>query len=232
MDYDDTPRRGDNGIISIVASTESGGARGFTYNVTTGVLSLIDKSGDVLDSVDLPLELLVESGGYNSSTKKLELVLANGGKIEIPVQDLIDEYNADGTTITIGANNTFSIAQAVMTRISNAETKASSNESAITNITNGTTKVKQAESSDKLSSLKKINIVGDGSGMLETDFSSDSNIYLNLNNSGVAPGTYSVVKVNAKGVVTSGGQVIEVGDTDQTTPSENLVVGGLFFKKI
>ena len=224
----------ENGIITIVASTEGGGgtATGLEYNATTGVISLIDKDGNTLDSVDLPLELLVESGSYNSSTKKLELVLANGGKIEIPVQDLIDEYNADGTTITMGANNTFSIAQAVMTRISNAENKASSNESAITNITNGTTKVKKAESADKLSGNKTLTISGDASGSVETDFSTSTTLNIELTKTGVDAGTYSVVNVDDKGRVLAGGQVLEVGIDGQTTPSESLVVGGLFFKKI
>ena len=53
-----------------------------------------------------------------------------------------------------------------------------------------------------------------------------------LADSGVTAGTYSAVQVNAKGIVTGGGQLIEVGTTGQTTPSANLAVGGLFFKKI
>lgn len=53
-----------------------------------------------------------------------------------------------------------------------------------------------------------------------------------LANSGVTAGTYSAVKVNAKGLVTEGGQFIEIGTAGQTTPSENLVVGGLFLMEI
>ena len=50
-----------------------------------------------------------------------------------------------------------------------------------------------------------------------------------LPNSGVPQGTYSVVTVNTKGVVTGGAQVIEVG---ATAPSASLAVGGIFFKEI
>lgn len=53
-----------------------------------------------------------------------------------------------------------------------------------------------------------------------------------LANSGITAGTYSAVQVNAKGLATSGGQIIEVGATSQATPSSDLVVGGIFFKEV
>lgn len=50
----------------------------------------------------------------------------------------------------------------------------------------------------------------------------------------VDAGGYSVVSVNAKGIVTAGGQIIEFGreigaDPD---PAVNLAVGGLFFRRL
>ncbi len=53
-----------------------------------------------------------------------------------------------------------------------------------------------------------------------------------LANSGVTAGTYSAVTVNAKGLVTAGAQMIEVGSTGQTAPSTTLAVGGIFFQEI
>lgn len=53
-----------------------------------------------------------------------------------------------------------------------------------------------------------------------------------LADSGVTAGTYSAVKVNAKGIVTEGANYIEYGTSSNNTPSENLVVGGLFFSFI
>lgn len=53
-----------------------------------------------------------------------------------------------------------------------------------------------------------------------------------LPNSGVTAGAYSVVSVNTKGIVTGGGQLVEVGTTGQETPSSSLAVGGLFFREI
>lgn len=51
-------------------------------------------------------------------------------------------------------------------------------------------------------------------------------------NNAITPGTYSVVSYDAKGLVTAGGNVLEIGATSQTTPSASLVVGGIFFKEI
>lgn len=48
----------------------------------------------------------------------------------------------------------------------------------------------------------------------------------------VASGTYSAVSVNAKGVVTAGGQIVEFGTVVNADPSEALAVGGLFFRKL
>ena len=54
-------------------------------------------------------------------------------------------------------------------------------------------------------------------------------ITMALPNTGVTAGTYSAVSVDAKGRVTAGSQIIEWGTSDQTVPSNNLAVGGLFF---
>jgi hypothetical protein len=54
-----------------------------------------------------------------------------------------------------------------------------------------------------------------------------------LPDSGVNAGTYSVVTVNSKGIVTAGAQFIEVGaNTSVTAPSVALAVGGLFFQEV
>jgi hypothetical protein len=55
-----------------------------------------------------------------------------------------------------------------------------------------------------------------------------------LPNSGVPSGVYSAVEVNEKGIVTGGGQFIEIGTNGQTAPNPafGLVDGGLFFMEI
>ena len=116
--------------------------------------------------------------------------------------------------------------------------KANYNASAITNITNGTTKVNSATNADKATSAGKlttavdISISGDASGTVSFDGSKDVDIAVSLKNSVVTAGTYSVVSVNAKGLVTGGAQMIEVGGTGVTSPSSSLAVGGLFFKEL
>lgn len=53
---------------------------------------------------------------------------------------------------------------------------------------------------------------------------------LSLRSTGVTAGAYSAVTVDTKGRVTAGGKSIEWGTTGQTAPSDDLMVGGLFFE--
>lgn len=90
--------------------------------------------------------------------------------------------------------------------------------------------IKTAEAADKLSTARKISISGDITGETTFDGSKDSNIVALLSKTGVAAGVYSAVEVDEKGRVTGGSQAFEVGTAGQTTPSQNLAIGGLFFK--
>jgi hypothetical protein len=83
-----------------------------------------------------------------------------------------------------------------------------------------------ATSADKFSSQKTLTVSGDATGSVSTDFSTNPTLSLTLKNSGVTAGTYSVVAVNAKGIVTAGNQLIEVG----SAASNSLAVGGLLFE--
>ena len=53
---------------------------------------------------------------------------------------------------------------------------------------------------------------------------------VHLSKTGVTAGQYSAVNVDAKGRVTAGGKSIEWGTSEQTTPSNDLMVGGLFME--
>lgn len=99
----------------------------------------------------------------------------------------------------------------------------------VADLKDGTTKAKKAETADKLANARKISFSGDVTGETTFDGSADKSIPTTLANSGVAPGTYSVTTVDAKGRVTAGAQLVEWGTSGQTSPSSNLAVGGLFF---
>lgn len=73
-----------------------------------------------------------------------------------------------------------------------------------------------------LTGNQTITLSGDVSG------SGATSISVTLANSGVTAGTYSAVQVNTKGIVTSGGQVLEVIEHG-ATPS--VVTGGWYFEK-
>lgn len=79
----------------------------------------------------------------------------------------------------------------------------------------------------------------DGSGaktvtLNTSDFTSSGgdNCSVALKNTGVNAGQYSAVNVDSKGRVTAGGKSIEWGTSGQTTPSGDLMIGGLFMELI
>lgn len=63
-----------------------------------------------------------------------------------------------------------------------------------------------------------------------TRATSTSPMDIDLRNTGVTAGSYSAVTVDAKGRVTAGGKSVEFGTSGQTAPSDDLMVGGLFFQ--
>lgn len=86
-----------------------------SYNASNGVLTFTKKDNSTIQ-IDLPLELLIKSGHYDSSTENLVLVLANNDKINIPVSELVNEYYADGTTLelkTVNGKLTFNVKNGV-----------------------------------------------------------------------------------------------------------------------
>lgn len=89
-----------------------------SYNASNGILSFTRKNGKII-TVDLPLELIVSSGHYDSTTKSIILVLANNDEITIPVSDLVNEYYADNTTLelkTVNGKLTFNVKDGVFVK--------------------------------------------------------------------------------------------------------------------
>lgn len=131
--------------------------------------------------------------------------------------------------------------------INEVRSTASTNASNITKITNGTTvvakatnatnaanadKATQADYASELETPRKISVSGAVTGNATFDGGSDVTISTTLANSGITAGTYSAITVNAKGIATSGGQFIEIGESTSDVPSSSLAIGGLFFKRL
>lgn len=63
-----------------------------SYDPKTGVLSLIPMTGNQdAKTIDLPLELTVERGYYDSETGEAVIVLTSGDEVRIPVSDLLTD---------------------------------------------------------------------------------------------------------------------------------------------
>lgn len=125
------------------------------------------------------------------------------------------EYVSDGTKwVELGDESSFILKTTYESHLQTQLEKDNAQEKEIADI--------KADYVSK-NNLKTINgesIVGSG------------DIKTKLEDSGVVAGTYSVVEVNSKGIVTSGAYLIEVGVVNQVTPSDNLAVGGIFFQEI
>lgn len=123
-----------------------------------------------------------------------------------------------------------------------ALSKANANTTEISNLKNGTTKVKKAETADKVANKLT---VGNGTTSAQFDGSAAKNVTLGtsdfsvsetsgtlsvgLSNTGVKAGTYTALAVNAKGRVIDGGRAIAFIGKDDPIPSD-VMVNGLIFR--
>lgn len=78
-----------------------------SYNANTGILTFTKTDGKT-ETVDLPLELLINSGTYDNTNKQIILTLANLDTIKIPIGDILTEiYTKDEITqLLSGKQNT------------------------------------------------------------------------------------------------------------------------------
>lgn len=136
--------------------------------------------------------------------------------VDLAVTVTPDTKNGDKVSIGAGTGNKAEF------NVVNAKTSAISNK--LTTARKITVNVNSGKKSDNTTNIS-------GTGNATFDGSADKSISVELGASGVTAGAYSAVQVNAKGIVTGGGNIIEF-DTGTGQPSTNLAVGGLFFKII
>lgn len=95
-----------NNEISTTAlpgTTKYGASLDLTIDPTTFIVTatLKDQDGNALGTpktIDLPLETVVVSGSFDSTTKKIILTLENGNTIEVPVWDLVAGLQSEITS--------------------------------------------------------------------------------------------------------------------------------------
>jgi hypothetical protein len=76
--------------------------------------------------------------------------------------------------------------------------------------------VDKAIAADKLAAARTISLTGDATGSTSSDFGSEASIAVTLADTGITAGSYAKVTVNAKGLVTDGGD-LEASDIPDLT---------------
>lgn len=169
-------------------------------------------------------------------TKSSELAtIAKSGKLSDATQDATHRvvtdtekstWNAKQNALTFDDAPTANSSNPVKSSGVYAADKAISDD--LEKVVNGTTPAGKAT---KLATARTISASGDATGSASFDGSANADIKLTLKNSGVTAGTYTAVQVDAKGIVTKGGRIVQVDDGTHTV-SDDLVVGGFYLKKI
>jgi hypothetical protein len=81
-----------------------------TYVMTAQLLNKDGEAIGITQTIDLPLESMVVSGSYDSTTKKVILTLKNSQTVEFSIADLIDglasQADLNALTARVGVNET------------------------------------------------------------------------------------------------------------------------------
>lgn len=96
------------------------------YNNVNGVLTFT-RYDDTTKEIDLPLELLVESGYYDEVANELVLVLANGSEIRIPVGNLLTDLDAHNIRFNGSGTNYLTAKTEVESAVKELDTRVKTN---------------------------------------------------------------------------------------------------------
>lgn len=158
-------------VSALPASTKYGSSFELSVNSSTFVVtaSLKDQDGNVLgttQTIDLPLESVVVSGSFDSTTKKIILTLQNGNTVEIPVGDLVAGLQTEITSsnklssdLVDDTNHTNKfVTSAEKTKLSGIETGAEVNQNAFSNVKVGSSTVAADSKTDTIELVAGTNI--------------------------------------------------------------------------
>lgn len=103
---------GDGAVSFEKLDAELGGrvSRAFAkvrYTASDGKLHFDSADGEELDSIDLPLESIIVSGTFDTSTKDLVFTLVGGGTLRIPFDEYIEAVASDVSRLNAKTDKSF-----------------------------------------------------------------------------------------------------------------------------
>ena len=106
---------GDGAVSFEKLDAELGGrvSRAFAkvrYTASDGKLHFDSADGEELDSIDLPLESIIVSGTFDTSTKDLVFTLVGGGTLRIPFDEYIEAVASDVSRLNAKTDKSFKTA--------------------------------------------------------------------------------------------------------------------------
>ena len=228
---------GTGGTISDLPAASSAN-EGYTYKVITDgtYQSLVCKVGDTVISTGSEWVLIPSGDEPSGTVTSVGLSMPTGFTVTgspVTSSGTLTVTMTSGYTIpTTDQANAWTAKQDAIT--SSNKLSADLVEDGDTNhvfTASDDTKLSGIESGAQVNVIENVKLNGSVVTVDTTNKLVDLGSLVTANNA-ITPGTYSVVSYDAKGLVTAGGNVLEVGATSQTTPSPSLVVGGIFFKEI
>ena len=177
------------------------------YNNANGVLTFT-KYDNTTKEIDLPLELLVESGYYDEVTNELVLVLANSSEIRIPVGNLLTDLDAHNIRFNGSGTNYLTAKTEVESAVKELDTRVKANANdKVDKVTGKGLSTNDFTNNDK-NKLDGIEAGAEVNPYSKTQLDNmfDDKVDKNAN---ITAGTHPKITYDSKGLVTAGTDLVE-----------------------
>ena len=187
------------------------------YNNINGVLTFT-KYDNTTKEIDLPLELLVESGYYDEVANELVLVLANSSEIRIPVGNLLTDLDAHNIRFNGSGTNYLTTKTEVESAVKELDTRVKANANdKVDKVTGKGLSTNDFTNNDK----NKLDGIEAGAEVNPYSKTQLDNMFGDKvdKNANITAGTHPKITYDEKGLVT-GGEALAESDIPNLPPTK------------